>query len=95
MQYEWNSAKNQANIDERGIEFERVYGLDWGTVIEAQDTRAERDEVRMVAFGLIENRLYCLVYTMRSENCRVISLRKANRREVLRYGQAHNYHTNA
>jgi uncharacterized DUF497 family protein len=35
--------------------------------------------------GLIENRLHALVFTPREGAVRVISLRKANRREVLRY----------
>ncbi|MDY3330651.1 MAG: BrnT family toxin [Pelistega sp.] len=37
--------------------------------------------------GKIRGRLYVLVYTLRNEVMRVISLRKANKREVKRYEQ--------
>ena len=87
MKYEWDSKKNQSNVEERGIDFELAHDLDWDTVIEAQDMRVE-SEVRMRAYGLIDNRLCCFIYTMRGDICRVISLRKANKREVREYGKA-------
>jgi uncharacterized DUF497 family protein len=43
------------------------------------------DEVRQVIAGLIEQRLYIAVTTMRDETIRVISLRKANVREQKHY----------
>ncbi|MDY6842178.1 MAG: BrnT family toxin, partial [Pseudomonadota bacterium] len=42
-------------------------------------------ERRMIGFAPIGSRVYCLVYTRRDETVRVISLRKANRREVALY----------
>ena len=44
-------------------------------------------EVRNVGFGLINGRLFACVYADREAERRVISLRKANRREVERYGK--------
>jgi len=44
-------------------------------------------EVREVAFGLINDRLFVRVYADREAERRVISPRKANRREVKRYGE--------
>lgn len=87
MEYEWDSCKNQVNIEDRAIPFELVNELDWDSVIQAQDKRIEH-ELRIRAYGLIGGRLFCLVYTMRGQACRVISLRKANRREVRDYEQA-------
>ncbi|MEK7820022.1 MAG: BrnT family toxin, partial [Pseudomonadota bacterium] len=43
------------------------------------------DEPRNVSFGFIGPRLYALVWTPRGTIVRVISLRKANRREIKRY----------
>ncbi|PSF07813.1 BrnT family toxin [Marinobacter halophilus] len=39
----------------------------------------------MIGYGPIGNRVYCVVFTERGEVRRIISLRKANRREVRLY----------
>ena len=88
MEYEWDFDKAVETFKKRGIDFYSVYGFDWEQVLEFEDTRRDYGEVRMVAFGPIDDRLYCLVYTMRDDICRVISLRKANSREVAVYEQA-------
>jgi uncharacterized DUF497 family protein len=53
-----------------------------------KDKRFEYGEVRQVAFGLIGDRLFVCVYADRKAERRVISLRKANKREVKRYGDS-------
>ncbi|WP_417586001.1 BrnT family toxin [Nitrincola sp.] len=40
-----------------------------------------RVEPRWIGYGLIDARLFAVVFTVRGENIRVISLRKANKRE--------------
>lgn len=50
-------------------------------------TTDDRFECGEVAFGLIDDRLFVCVYTDRRAERRVISLRKANKREVKRYGE--------
>jgi len=42
--------------------------------------------VDFVFFGYIEDRLYAVVFTPREDAVHVISFRKANSREVKRYG---------
>ena len=42
-------------------------------------------EPRFRAYGVIDSRLYCPVFTPRDGDTRIISLRKANRREVNDY----------
>jgi len=49
--------------------------------IETIDDRFNYSEVRWTALGFIGNRLHVLTYTVRGENIRLISLRKANKRE--------------
>jgi uncharacterized DUF497 family protein len=49
------------------------------------DTRQDYGEDRLIGFAPIGNRVYCVVFTDRGDERRVISLRKANRREVTRY----------
>lgn len=48
--------------------------------------RASYDETRNIALGYIKRRLHVLVFTIRRQTVRVISLRKANQREVRAYG---------
>jgi uncharacterized DUF497 family protein len=44
-------------------------------------------EPRYVAFGEIDDALYCLVFTFRGSKARAISPRKANQKEIRRYGR--------
>lgn len=50
------------------------------------DERRAYGEARLQAYGLIAGRLHVLAFTMRGDVLRAISLRKANSREVKRYG---------
>ena len=83
MRIEFDSEKNQCNIRARGISFELAFIR--------LDVRKDYGEPRFVALGLISNRVFNLVFTVRTDAIRVISLRKANKREVIRYA----YHQNA
>lgn len=85
MDIEYDSHKNQHNIEQRGISFELVKHFDFSDVLEV-DQRIN-GELRHFALGRIQGRLYALVYTLRGDVIRVISLRKANQREVRRYEQ--------
>ncbi|WP_338068917.1 BrnT family toxin [Paraburkholderia bryophila] len=44
--------------------------------------------MREIGYAVIDARLYCIVFTQRGETFRVISLRKANNREIDRYEKA-------
>lgn len=88
MQYEWDDAKEQANLAKHGMAFSEVVAFDWNTAMQAVDERADYGETRWIALGLIGTRVHVLIYTRREQAIRVISLRKANRREVRRYEQA-------
>lgn len=59
--------------------------LDWDRVLAKFDTRAEYGERRQIGYGPIGARLYCVVFVDRGERRRIISLRKANHREIERY----------
>ena len=85
VQYEWDAEKNRSNLTKHGVDFSLVENFSWDSVVEFLDTRVDYSEKRWAAYGLIEQRLYCLVYTSRVEVIRVISLRKANIREVQNY----------
>ena len=80
--YDWDDDKAAANLAKHGVPFEAVAGFDWQTAIEAEDMRYDYGETRMQALGKIGGRYHVLVYTWRGDRIRVISLRKANRKEI-------------
>ena len=80
--------KEDRNIAERGLSLERAEQLDWTTALIWEDQRKDYGEHRYCVLGLIEDRLHSVVFTPRNGKPRVISLRKANKREVNRYEKA-------
>lgn len=86
MKYEFDPVKNASNIIKHGLSLEDAQWLEWETAYIQEDTRKAYPERRYQALGLIEERLHMLVFCMPdSQTIRVISLRKANRREVRIY----------
>jgi uncharacterized DUF497 family protein len=77
-------AVNQAK---HGVSLALAEVLFAGPHMSIMDDRFDYGEVRQVAFGLIQDRLFVCVYADRETERRVISLRKANKREVNRYGE--------
>lgn len=87
MHLDFDLAKNEANIRNRGLSFELVEGFDFETAIIWQDIRKAYPEVRFSALGLLDGRVHSLVFTEAKKAIRIISFRKANKREVKRYAQ--------
>ncbi len=81
MKYEWDENKRVANRAEHGVDFIDADNFDWSSAIETIDDRFNYIEDRWIALGFIDNRLHVLIYAIRGENIRLISLRKANKRE--------------
>jgi uncharacterized DUF497 family protein len=77
--------KNERNIAERGLSFDLVEGFEWDSALVVEDSRRDYGERRFQALGLIDGRLHALIFTPRAGRVHVISLRKANRREVRQY----------
>lgn len=85
MQLSFDPVKNERNVQERGLAFTLVSELDWTTAVIDEDTRENYGERRFRALGCIGERLYAVVFTPRVDKLHIISLRKANPREVKRY----------
>jgi len=81
----FDARKNERNLAERGLSFELVEEFEWDSALVVEDSRRDYGERRFQALGLIEGRLHALVFTPRAGRVHVISLRKANRREVRHY----------
>ena len=86
MNYQWHPAKATANVKKHGIEFADAVGVfeDPGTItIEDSDSEGEQ---RFLSIGLdFLGRLIVVAYTYRGDNIRVISARKATRKETSVY----------
>ena len=85
MAISFDAGKSERNIATRGISFELAAGFEWDSALIIEDTRKDYGERRYQALGLIDGRLHVLVFTPRAGRTHVISLRKANGREVRRY----------
>jgi uncharacterized DUF497 family protein len=68
-----------------GVDFAAAQDFDWDTALQFEDTRRDYGERRCVAFGKIKATLYVMAWTPRLETTRIISLRRANSREIGRY----------
>jgi hypothetical protein len=88
MRITYDPAKNDRNIAERDLPFDRVRDLDWETALILQDRRRDYGETRLQVMGLIDSRLHVAVITRRSDALHVISLRKANIKEIRRHADA-------
>lgn len=81
----FDRAKDQANRAKHGISLAAAAGLDWDTALIWVDRRLDYGERRECALGMIGDRLYYAVFVQRAGRLRMISLRRANIREVRRY----------
>lgn len=88
MKISFDPAKSEANRLKRGIGFESALAFDWMSALVVEDTRRDYGERRFRAMGRIGSRLHVLVFTPRIGKLHVISLRKANPREVISHEQA-------
>jgi uncharacterized protein len=81
----FDAAKSAKNLAERELPFDSVIDFYWQTASIAVDTRNPYPEPRLVAFGYLQERLHVLCFTPINGGIRVISLHRANKREVSRY----------
>ncbi len=80
--------KERRNLAVRGLSLNLAEELDWASALIWEDRRKDYGERRYCVLGFIEDRLHSVVFTPRNGKPRVISLRKANKREVSRYEKA-------
>jgi uncharacterized protein len=89
MEFEWDITKSKANFRKHGVSFEEAelafedeYGL------ERLDELNSDDEIRYRLIALSPIRLLFVSYTIREENIRLISARKANSIERSFYNES-------
>ncbi len=85
MHIEFDSAKDAANQSKHGVSLALAVELDWEAALVWVDERVEYGEARMIALAPATGILYYVAFVDRSSARRIISLRRANRREVKHY----------
>jgi len=84
----FDPTKNERNIRERKLSFERAAEFDFSTAV--FNTELRNGEIRRIAVGYLDGRLHLLCYIPQVDGIRVISFRKTNIREAKRYGKPQN-----
>lgn len=89
MRLEWDEAKRKTNIAKHGIDFRDVPEMFTSLMLVGPDIRRDYGEIRKIGFGFIRGRLMTIAFTEREPNSiRIISARKANKREETHYQEA-------
>jgi uncharacterized DUF497 family protein len=86
MQFEWDEAKNRSNFVKHGLDFADAEQVLSGPCVTFVDDRFDYGEKRFTTLGLLAGRVVVIAHTARSGDVtRIISMRKANRREQTIY----------
>ncbi len=85
MRITCDPVKDASNREKHGLSLGDAVHLDWDRLVSMPDNRRDYGELREVGYGLIADRLHCVVFVRQGSGLRIISFRRANRREVLRY----------
>lgn len=86
MRFSWDLAKSEANLRERGFDFEFASLIFHGPTVEQEDHRQDYGERRVMAIGRADGLELTVVYTDRFSSAgrherRIISARRSNRYE--------------
>jgi len=87
VNYEFDLTKDDGNLEKHGLSLADAEDFEWETAVVHEDTRKQYAEPRFQAAGYIGNRLHVVVFCLRIDAVRVVSLRKANPREVKNYAE--------
>jgi uncharacterized protein len=85
MRIEFDPAKDATNQAKHGLTLAMARELDWEAALVWVDARFDYNETRMVALAPNSGILFCVAFVERGLTRRIISLRRANRREVKHY----------
>ena len=90
MKIEFDPDKDEINKAKHGVSLALAGELDWDAALAWVDDRYEYDEVRMIALAPETGILYYVAYVDHGEMLKIISLRRAVRREVKHYVESIN-----
>jgi uncharacterized DUF497 family protein len=86
MRFEWDEAKNRANIKKHGFDLADAEEMFHGALVVDADTREDYGENRWVGLGPVGGCIgYVVFVELEPDSFRIISLRKATSRERKAY----------
>ena len=88
MRITFDPAKRDRTLEERGLDFADAARLFAGITQTLPDERRDYGEARWQSYGLIDGRLVMVVWTQRGDDRHVMSMRKCNEREQVKFGRA-------
>jgi hypothetical protein len=89
MRFEWDEAKNRANLRKDGFHFADAPEVFAGPFLARPDTREDYGEERWIGVGMTRGRLAFVAFAvLPHETVRIISLRKASNEERQQYEAA-------
>jgi uncharacterized DUF497 family protein len=80
-------AKDRLNRRKHGMSLGEAAFIDWDSIVGWEDMREDYGETRLCALGTIDDRIYFVVYVERQRYRRIISLRKASKKEAKYYAR--------
>jgi uncharacterized protein len=86
-EFEWDDAKSDANLNKHGFDFEDARRV-FSTFTIRRPARRQDGEQRWIAIGELDRREIAVIYTMRGDVARIISVRRARSDERRAYRQA-------
>ena len=87
MEIAFDPDKSARNLAKHGVSLALAATLEWEWLLAKSDSRQDYGEARMIGYAPIGDRIFCVVLVDRDATRRIISLRRANSREVKRYAQ--------
>jgi uncharacterized DUF497 family protein len=86
VHFQFDPAKTAGNLRKHGVSFADAEGVFYDPLAIHQRDHHSGDEERFVAVGMDSmGRVLVVVYTLRGDDIRLISARRATRREVKEY----------
>ena len=87
MKISFDPAKRNQTLENRGIDFADANHVFAGVTLDFEDNRKDYGETRFISMGHLQNRMVIVVWTPRGDVRHIISMRKANEREINKYRQ--------
>jgi len=82
---EFDEDKRNETLSQRGLDMARAIEIFRNAHTDQIDTRRCYGEKRIITMGYLDSRAVVVVWTYRGSKQRIISMRKANAREISRY----------
>jgi len=89
VKFEWNPDKNRENLQKHGVSFLTAARVFEQPILRIVDNRKDYGETRYIAIGAFRDTVYYVAYTVRNDRTRIISARRANRRERRKYREVY------